>query len=90
MPISFNLPSEIEQQLRHGLEDLEQAAKEDFVIARYKEGNLSMGQLARILGFETRFQAEEWLGKRGITMNYSLDDLESDRKTLADLFGDHV
>lgn len=90
MPISFDLPSEIEQQLRRDLQDLAQAAKEDFVIARYRDGKLSIGQLARILGFDTRFQAEEWLGKQGVTMNYSLEDLEADRKTLAGLLDDYI
>jgi predicted HTH domain antitoxin len=90
MSISFDLPSEIEDQLRHKFEDLEHAAKIDFLIARYREGKLSIGQVARILGFNTRFQAEEWLGQQGVNMNYSLEDLEADRKTLATLFGDGV
>ena len=83
MSISFELPSEIEQHLRREVPNLDQAAKEQFVIANYRKGKLSLGQVARVLGFETRFQAEEWLGERGVAMNYSLEDLEADRTTLA-------
>lgn len=90
MAISFDLPSDIELQLRHEVPNLEQAAKEEFVIASYRDGKLSIGQVARVLGFETRFHAEEWLGQRGVTMNYSLDDLQADRETLSKLFGDNL
>ncbi|MEW6747802.1 MAG: UPF0175 family protein [Planctomycetota bacterium] len=89
MGIAFDLPSEVEQRLRREVPNLDQAAKEQFVIANYREGKLSIGQVARVLGFETRFQAEAWLAQRGVTMNYSLEDLQADRVTLSKLGDAH-
>ena len=47
---------------------------------------LAPGRVREILELPTRFQAEEWLGSRGVNWNYSIEDLEADRKTLAALF----
>ena len=89
MSITFTIPESIEQELAQQLGDLGQAAKEALIIESYRTGKLSIGQVANVLGFETRFQAEEWLGKRGVTWNCSLDELQADRKTLRTLFGEH-
>ena len=43
--------------------------------------------IAESLGFETRHEAQRWLAERGVPINYSLVDLEQDRKNLNELFG---
>ncbi len=83
MSISFNLPADIETDLREELGDLSEAAKEAFLIENYRTGRLSVGDIAAILGFGTKYQAEQWLGQRGVTWNYGPSELEADRKTLA-------
>jgi len=88
MVIRFDIPDPIEQELAKQVGDVSQAAKEALVIESYRTGRLSIGQVARVLGFETRFQAEEWLGKHGVSWNYSLDDLEADRETLRQLLAE--
>ncbi len=85
MSITFNLPSDVEKDLQKELGDLNLAAKEAFLIQNYRAGRLSIGELADLLGVPTRLQAERWLGERGVTWNYSLDELEADRRTLEDL-----
>jgi predicted HTH domain antitoxin len=65
--------------------DLDQAAKEALVIQGYRTGRLSIGQVARVLGFETRFEAEEWLGKHDVTWNYSVEELKADIETIRKL-----
>ena len=82
MSVSFNIPKSLEDTLRAEWGDLDQAAKEALIIESYRTGKLSIGQVAEFLGFEIRFQAEKWLGDRGVTWNYSLDDLEADGHTL--------
>ncbi len=82
MAISFDIPKSLEGTLRAEWGDLDQAAKAAFIIESYRTGKLSIGQVAEFLGVETRFQAEKWLGERGVTWNYSLDDLDADRSTL--------
>ncbi len=86
MVIRFDIPENIEQELARQVGDVSQAAKEALVIESYRTGKLSIGQVARVLGLETRFQAEEWLGKHDVAWNYSPDDLEADRETLRQLF----
>lgn len=88
MTIIFQLPKDLEAALRREFGDLDLAAKEAFIVESYRRARLSVGQVARILGLETRFEAEQWLGKRGVSWNYGLDDLEQDRTALGKLFGD--
>ena len=78
MVISFNFPSDYENELRESLGDLGQAAKVGFLIESYRRSSLSVGDIARILNFETRYQAEQWLGERGIVWNYDQCDLRDD------------
>lgn len=88
MAIQFEIPKEIEQELASQVGDLNQAAKEALIIESYRAGRLSIGQVARIMGFGTRFDAESWLGKRGVTWNYSIEELEADREALKKAFGE--
>lgn len=88
MTIHFHIPDEIERELAGQVGDLNEAAKAAFIIQNYRMGRLSMGQVARILGFATRFEAEAWLGRHGVTWNYSMDELEADRQTLQKLLNE--
>ena len=85
--ISFELPGTMEQDLEREVGNLSEAAKAAFLIENYRRGRLSVGDIASILGFETRHEAERWLGEHGVQLNYSPDDLEADRTTLDRLLG---
>jgi predicted HTH domain antitoxin len=87
MAITIQIPNEIEQDLRRKTPNLDESAREQFLIANYQAGKLSTGDIAVILGLETRLQAEQWLGERGISRNYSPEALDADRKTLDRLLG---
>ena len=87
MAITIQLPAEIEQELRRETPNLDESTREQFLISKYREGKLSTGDIAEILGFETRHDAQRWLAERGIPINYSLADLQQDRKNLDELFG---
>lgn len=67
-------------------DSLGQAAKEDLVIELYRSRKIGLSDVCLLLGLETRIQAEEWLGSRGVNWNYALEDLEADRATLSKLF----
>lgn len=82
MPISFDIPEDIARELTRQIGDLGQAAKEALIIDNYRQGRLSIGQVAGILGFRSRFQAEAWLGAHGIHWNYTAEDLENDRQAV--------
>lgn len=87
MAITIQLPIEIEDDLRHQDPRLDSHARDQFLVAQYQAGKLSTGDIAVILGFETRLQAEEWLAEHGACRNYSAADLEADQETLNRLLG---
>ncbi len=83
----FDIPTQAELELRDVFgSDLKRAALEALLIEGYRSGKLSLDQVRRMLGFESRWQTEEWLGARGVPWNYSLEDFDTDRKTLQRLF----
>jgi predicted HTH domain antitoxin len=86
MVISFELPEGLEDVLRGRFGDLALAAKEALIVECYRRGDISLGKVAELLGFATRFEAEEWLAARGVCLNYGLTELEADRATLERLF----
>jgi len=87
MAITIQIPSDIERELRREDPQLDNSAREGFLVAKYQAGKLSTGDIALILGFDTRSQAEEWLVAHGACQNYSLDDLAADRQTLDKILG---
>ena len=83
MHVHINIPRVAEDVLRQEWGDLDQAATEALLIESYRAGKISIGFLAETLSVN-RWEAEQWLGRHGVTWNYSLEDLESDRQTLAE------
>ncbi len=85
--IAFNVPSSIEPTLRRAFgDDLDRAALEALAIEGYRSAKLTAGEVATLLGLETSIQAQDWLARRGIALNYALDDLQADREALSRLF----
>jgi Uncharacterised protein family (UPF0175) len=67
-------------------QDPPRAALESLVVEAYRCELVSAEQVRRLLGFATRFEAEEFLKQHGF-YDYTSEDLEHDRKTLRDLRG---
>ena len=59
---------------------LPRSEAESLVLERYKCGDLSEEQVRRLLGLATRFDVHALLKERGMYLNFSLEDLEEDRK----------
>jgi predicted HTH domain antitoxin len=87
MAITIQIPPDIEQELRRQIPNLDESTREQFLVSNYQAGKLSTGDIAEILGFETRQEAQSWLAQRNIPINYTLAALEEDRKNLKQLFG---
>jgi len=84
MPVTISLPEDVERQLRSELPDLDERAREALLIALYRDRKLSIGRLGRILGIGA-IAADAWLADRGVTLNYTSDDLRADREALGEL-----
>lgn len=81
MTVTFQLEDDLEKQLRRDLGDLSQAARDALLIEAYRMGKLSIGRLARTLGFGV-IEADQWLAKHGVSLNYSFEDFKADERTL--------
>lgn len=66
MSISFELPAEIEQQLRGKLGDLNQVAKEAALVELYRAAKLTQHQLGSALDLD-RFEVEALLKRHNVT-----------------------
>jgi predicted HTH domain antitoxin len=85
MSVTFQLPSDLEQNLRHDLKDLEGEAKEAFLVALYRQGKLSHLALSQALSLD-RFETEDLLHKHNVTEDLgTLEDYLEDARTLEKL-----
>ena len=82
MSVTIELPEEIEQQLEMEWGNLPRRALEALALEGYRSGALTLAQLRRMLGFETRMEADAFLKQHGVYLEYSVEDLERDRETL--------
>jgi predicted HTH domain antitoxin len=83
MDIEVKIPDEA---LR--LENGETARRvlEAVALSGYKSGQLTIPQIRRILGFETRLEVYDFLAENGIAwVDYPVEDAERERKLLQNL-----
>jgi hypothetical protein len=66
MAVSFDLPTDIEQHLRHELGNLDQAAKEAALVELYRLDKLTHHQLSKALGL-SRFETDGVLKRHKVT-----------------------
>jgi predicted HTH domain antitoxin len=85
MAVSFQLPTDLERELRSGLRDLDAEAKEALLVSLYRQGKMSHLALSKALGLD-RFETEEVLCKHNVTEDLgAVEDYLSDAATLAKL-----
>jgi predicted HTH domain antitoxin len=82
MAVSFQLPLDLEQNLRHDFTNLNREAKEAFLVTLYRQGKLSHLALSQALSLD-RFETEELLHKHNVTEDLgTLGDYLKDARTL--------
>ena len=79
MTITFQIPAEVERQLRaQGAGDLDSEAKEAMFVEFYRQDRLSHYQLSQALGL-SRFETNALLKKHHVTEDLpTSEELESD------------
>ncbi len=88
MGISINLPNDQEQTPREAWgQDLDRAALPALAIEGYRTRRLSAAEVGALLGLEDRWAVNRWLAEHNVPLNYTLDDLEADSKTLDRVLG---
>jgi hypothetical protein len=81
MSVSIELPEDISRALESEWGDVPRRTLEALAAEGYRSRALSESQVRRMLGFETRIEAHEFLKKSGVLLDYSESDLEHDIET---------
>jgi predicted HTH domain antitoxin len=85
--VSFQLPDNIEQQLRRELGNLDAAAKEAALVELYRQGQISHGKLAEGLGI-SRYETDAVLKRHNVTEDLlSREDFDQQVSGLRELLG---
>ena len=75
MSLTIELPQQLEDQLRSAFGSrLHEEAKHAMAIEMYRQQQISVGQVAQILGTGV-LEAEEWLAKKGVEIPMTVEDL---------------
>jgi len=89
MALILNLPASAEAAFRDAWGDqIDRKGLEALALEGYRDGKLSVGKLAELLGLATTQDADRWLAERGLPLNYSVDDFRNDCRTLDRLHAD--
>jgi predicted HTH domain antitoxin len=81
MTISFELPRNIEQELRTNGADLNREAKEAYVVELYRQHKISQHQLAEALGL-SRVEADGVLKKHEVWLELTPEELAAQAASL--------
>jgi hypothetical protein len=86
MSVTFDLPGDLEQNLRRELGDLDRAAKEAAMIELYRQHRLTHHELATALDL-SRFAVDALLKSHGVTYDMSLDEIQRESASLRERSG---
>ena len=87
MKLTIDVPQDILESLEQQWGDLSRHTIETLAAQGYEARLLSRSQVARLLGFETRMEVDEFLKKAGVYLDYTEEDLEQDRRAHRELAG---
>jgi predicted HTH domain antitoxin len=79
MPLSIDIPDDVRTTLESSWGDLSGRLRETLALDGYRQGLLSLAQVRRLLGLATRWDAQQFLGSRGVAV-FDLDTSELDRE----------
>ena len=85
MDVTLHIPDEFAQRFTAMGGDLSRRALEALALDEYKLGHLTTAELRRLLGFATRAALDGFLKAHSVYVDYTLDDLEHDRRDLSRL-----
>ena len=78
MEVVIHLPEDVAAAVPW--EDVPRHLLEQIALEGYQERWLSEAQLRRLLGYGTRMQVHGFLKAHGVPLDYTVEDLEQDRK----------
>ena len=84
MTIHFDIPQNIEEQIRSSGVDPTQMAKELFLVDLYRKEQITHHQLAEVLGLD-RYKTDGVLKRHGVGIELSLEEFRSQVDSLREL-----
>ena len=81
MGIMVEIPDDLEVILKIDKKDIPKAVKLYLAIELYREGKISLGKASEIAGI-SKEEMMKVLSRKGIPINYDIDDLKEDIKRL--------
>jgi predicted HTH domain antitoxin len=84
MTIHFDIPQNIEEQIRSSGVDPTQMAKELFLVDLYRKEQITHHQLAEALGLD-RYETDGILKRHGVGIELSLEEFRSQVDSLREL-----
>lgn len=83
MTLTVTIPDDLALALGEGFEDLGGAALEALAAEGYVKDLLSLEQVRRMLGMESRWEAQDMLCRHGVWAGQSADEILKDAETSA-------
>jgi predicted HTH domain antitoxin len=86
MQVALHIPDDVAELIRlvDG-QDIARHILEAYAIHAYQTRMLSESQLRRLLGFETRYEFDDFLASHQVPRNYTIEDLQQDRQVAREL-----
>ena len=85
MQVTIDIPDSYAAELTAAGKDPARTALEALAVEGYRTGQLTSGQIKRILGYGTRMQVHALLKEHNVPLDYAIADLEQDRKTMQEI-----
>jgi hypothetical protein len=82
MTLTVHIPDHLANRLSEQGGDLSRRALEAFALEEFKSGRLTKPELRQLLGYETRAALDGFLKAHAVFEEYTLDDLEQERRDL--------
>ena len=76
MTISFEIPHDIERQLRNNGADLSSEAREAFLVELYRQDRITHGQLGRALDLDA-YETDGVLKRHGVFHDLSIEEINA-------------
>jgi hypothetical protein len=82
MTLTVHIPDDLASRLSAEGSDLARRALEAFALEEFKCGRVTKPELRQLLGYETRAALDGFLKAHSVFEEYTLDDLEQERRDL--------
>jgi hypothetical protein len=77
--VTLDIPDELSAALTASGRELSRSVFEALALEANRERQLSTAQIRRLLGFESRYERDDFLKAREVWLEYGAEDLERDR-----------